>query len=60
VASGMSARTRNWPPAGPYACTRHPLYLGSMIIAAVLLLPARNLWILLALVLMFALIYLPV
>ena len=60
VASGYVRKNQELASSGPYACTRHPLYLGSMIIAAGFAVAARNLWILLALVLMFALIYLPV
>jgi len=60
VASGHVRKNQQLAATGPYACARHPLYLGSMIIAAGFCVAARNLWILLALVAMFAVIYVPV
>jgi hypothetical protein len=46
--------------SGPYAYTRNPLYLGSMIMAAAFALAARSFIIAVIIVLMFLLIYLPV
>ena len=45
---------------GPYAFTRNPLYLGSMLIAFGFALASRSIWIALALAVLFALIYIPV
>ena len=45
---------------GPYAFTRNPLYLGSMLIAFGFALASRNIWIALALAVLFAVIYVPV
>jgi protein-S-isoprenylcysteine O-methyltransferase Ste14 len=45
---------------GPYAYTRNPLYLGSLIIAAGFALAGRSLWIALALAVIFFAIYVPV
>jgi hypothetical protein len=45
---------------GPYAFTRNPLYLGSMLIAFGFALASRSMWIALALAALFALIYIPV
>jgi hypothetical protein len=45
---------------GPYAYTRNPLYLGSLILAVGFAIAARNWWIGAALVLIFLAIYLPV
>jgi Putative protein-S-isoprenylcysteine methyltransferase len=45
---------------GPYAYTRNPLYLGSIIIAIGFIIAARNLWIGIGALAMFAFIYLPV
>lgn len=46
--------------SGPYAHTRNPLYLGSIIIAAGFAVAARNWWIVLACIVFFAAIYIPV
>src|SRR5438270_3368340 len=45
---------------GPYAYTRNPLYLGSVLIAVGFIVAARNLWIGIGAVAMFAFIYVPV
>jgi protein-S-isoprenylcysteine O-methyltransferase Ste14 len=60
VASGHVRKNEELTSTGPYACTRHPLYLGSMIIAVGFAVAARNLWIVVAMVVMFAAIYVPV
>ena len=46
--------------AGPYAYVRNPLYLGSIILAIGFAVAARDLWVAMAIVAMFALIYVPV
>jgi protein-S-isoprenylcysteine O-methyltransferase Ste14 len=60
AASGHIRKNRELTTTGPYAYTRNPLYLGSILIAAGFIVAAGNLWIALATVLMFLIIYLPV
>lgn len=60
AASGHIRKNRELATTGPYAYTRNPLYLGSILIAAGFVLAARNLWIAIAALLMFLVIYLPV
>jgi protein-S-isoprenylcysteine O-methyltransferase Ste14 len=60
LASGHIRKNLGVTTTGPYAYTRNPLYLGSLLIAAGFLIAARNPWIALAAVLMFILIYVPV
>jgi protein-S-isoprenylcysteine O-methyltransferase Ste14 len=60
LASGHIRKNAELATTGPYAYTRNPLYLGSFIIAAGFIVAARNIWIGLAAVAMFAFIYLPV
>ena len=45
---------------GPYAYVRNPLYLGSIIIAIGFAVAARDLWVAVAILAMFVLIYVPV
>jgi len=59
-AAGHVLKDRELTVTGPYAYTRHPLYLGSLITAAGFAVAARNEWIALAMVLLFIAIYLPV
>jgi hypothetical protein len=60
AASGHIRKNRELTTTGPYAYTRNPLYLGSILIAIGFIVGARNPWIALATLLMFVIIYLPV
>lgn len=60
AASGHIRKNRELATTGPYAYTRNPLYLGSILIAAGFVVAARNPWIAVAALLMFLAIYLPV
>lgn len=59
-ASGYVKKNAELTTTGPYAHTRNPLYLGSMLIAFGFALAARSLWIAVVLAVLFALIYIPV
>jgi protein-S-isoprenylcysteine O-methyltransferase Ste14 len=59
-AAGHVLKDRELTVTGPYAYTRHPLYLGSLIMAAGFAVAARNEWIVLAMIIIFIAIYLPV
>ncbi|HZE80836.1 MAG TPA: isoprenylcysteine carboxylmethyltransferase family protein [Candidatus Polarisedimenticolia bacterium] len=60
LASGHIRKNAALATTGPYAHTRNPLYLGSIIIAVGFIIAARNVWIGVAALAMFAFIYLPV
>ena len=60
LASGHVKKDKELTISGPYAYTRNPLYLGSLIRAAGFAVAARNWWIVLAMMVMFAAIYIPV
>jgi protein-S-isoprenylcysteine O-methyltransferase Ste14 len=60
LASGHIHKNAALATTGPYAYTRNPLYLGSIIIAMGFIVAARNVWIGVAALAMFAFIYLPV
>ncbi len=60
VASGHVEKNRVLATNGPYAYVRNPLYLGSIVIGVGFGVAARDLWIFVAIVLLFAVIYVPV
>jgi len=60
LASGHIRKNAELAITGPYAYTRNPLYLGSIIIAIGFTIAARNVWIGIGALAMFAFIYLPV
>jgi len=60
AASGHIRKNAELASTGPYAYTRNPLYLGSLVIASGFIMAARNGWISLMAVAMFLAIYLPV
>ncbi|MGA8110443.1 MAG: isoprenylcysteine carboxylmethyltransferase family protein [Acidobacteriaceae bacterium] len=59
-ASGYVQKNEELTMSGPYAYTRNPLYLGSMMIAFGFALGARSLWIAAAMAVLFGAIYIPV
>src|ERR1700742_2071212 len=58
-ASGYVKKNAELTMTGPYAYTRNPLYLGSMLMAFGFAGASRSLWITLLLALLFVLIYAP-
>ena len=60
LASGHVQKNEQLTTSGPYAHTRNPLYLGSLILAAGFTSAARSWWIALAVVVFFLAIYVPV
>jgi len=60
LASGHVQKNEQLATSGPYAYTRNPLYLGSLILAIGFGLAARSWWIGIGIVLMFFAIYWPV
>lgn len=59
-ASGYVKKNAELTTTGPYAHTRNPLYLGSILIAFGFALAARSVWIAALLAVLFAVIYVPV
>jgi protein-S-isoprenylcysteine O-methyltransferase Ste14 len=59
-ASGYVKKNRELTVTGPYAYTRNPLYLGSLLIALGFAVASRNPWILAGIAILFFAIYLPV
>src|SRR5579862_1006606 len=59
-AAGCLAKNRELARSGPYAHTRNPLYLGTLLVAAGLVVAARNLWLGILFAAVFAFVYLPV
>jgi protein-S-isoprenylcysteine O-methyltransferase Ste14 len=60
LASGHVRKNEALATSGPYAYTRNPLYLGSLLMGVGFAVAARSWWIGVALVVMFLAIYLPV
>jgi hypothetical protein len=60
LASGHVRKNEALAMSGPYAYTRNPLYLGSLLIGIGFAIAARSWWVGIALVVMFLTIYLPV
>jgi len=60
LASGHVRKNEALATSGPYAYTRNPLYLGSLLMGLGFCVAARSWWVGVALVLMFVVIYLPV
>jgi Phospholipid methyltransferase len=58
-ASGYVRKNTELVTTGPYAYTRNPLYLGSMLIAFGFAVAAHSWWVALAAAVLFALIYVP-
>jgi steroid 5-alpha reductase family enzyme len=59
-ASGHVQKDRQLTTSGPYAYTRNPLYLGSLVMAVGFAVAARSFWIVTLMLLVFILIYGPV
>jgi protein-S-isoprenylcysteine O-methyltransferase Ste14 len=60
LASGHVKKNEELTTSGPYAYTRNPLYLGSLIMAVGFAIAAQSLWILALMLVMFFAIYVPV
>src|ERR1700685_1345246 len=60
LASGHVRKNEALATSGPYAYTRNPLYLGSLVMGVGFCVAARSWWVGVVLVLMFLAIYLPV
>ncbi len=60
AAAGHVKKNRELTTTGPYAYTRNPLYLGSLIMATGFGIASRNWWVAVVIVVLFLAIYLPV
>jgi len=60
LASGYVQKNEQLTTTGPYAYTRNPLYLGSLMLALGFAVAARSWWIAASLAILFLVIYLPV
>jgi protein-S-isoprenylcysteine O-methyltransferase Ste14 len=59
-AAGCLAKNRQLATGGPYAYTRNPLYIGTLLVAAGLVVAARNVWLGVLFAAVFLFVYLPV
>lgn len=59
-AAGHLAKDRQLAQSGPYAYTRNPLYMGTLLVAAGLIIASRSVWLGALFAAVFLLIYLPV
>ncbi len=59
-AAGCLYKDRELATGGPYAYTRNPLYLGTLLVAAGLVIASRSVWLGVLFAAVFTLIYLPV
>jgi protein-S-isoprenylcysteine O-methyltransferase Ste14 len=59
-AAGCLAKNQRLATGGPYAYTRNPLYVGTLLVAAGLAVAARSGWLALLFAAVFLLVYLPV
>jgi protein-S-isoprenylcysteine O-methyltransferase Ste14 len=59
-AAGHLAKNQNLAMSGPYAWVRNPLYIGTLLVAAGLVISARQPWLSVLFAAVFGLIYLPV
>jgi len=59
-AAGCHAKNQRLATGGPYAFTRNPLYIGTLLVAAGLTIAARNPYLAVIFALVFLLVYLPV
>ena len=59
-AAGCLAKNRQLATGGPYAYTRNPLYIGTLLVAIGLVVAARNVYLGVLFALVFLLVYLPV
>lgn len=59
-AAGCLAKNQQLARSGPYAHTRNPLYIGTLLVAAGLVVASRNLWLGILFAAVFAFVYLPV
>jgi protein-S-isoprenylcysteine O-methyltransferase Ste14 len=60
LASGHVRKNESLATSGPYAYTRNPLYLGSLLMGLGFAVAARSWWVGVALIVMFFAVYLPV
>jgi protein-S-isoprenylcysteine O-methyltransferase Ste14 len=59
-AAGHLAKNRRLATTGPYAYTRNPLYLGTLLVALGLSIAAQSVWLAVLFAVVFAFVYLPV
>jgi protein-S-isoprenylcysteine O-methyltransferase Ste14 len=59
-AAGCLAKNQQLATGGPYAYTRNPLYLGTLLVAAGLAIAARSFWLAALFAVVFVFVYLPV